>query len=315
MTDSILVVDVGGTNARFAVCQPGARPDEVITYLVDDHASLEAAIRSALATLKAKPRRAAVAGAGPVDDGRIRLTNHPWQFSADGLAAAIGFEQCVVLNDFAAIAHSLPHLTPGDLQPVGGGTAEPRAPMAVLGPGTGLGVAALLPTDRGWQAVASEAGHTAFAPHDPDEAALLAEIWRRQDMVEVEQLLSGPGLLTLHAAMTGLAGKAVVAGHPTEITAEAAADPASVAARTVAAFARMLGGFAGDMALSFTARGGVFIGGGIVPHLGDLFDGGGFRRRFEAKGRFHDYVAAVPTSIITEPNPALIGLSALLAQR
>lgn len=315
MTDSALVVDVGGTNARFAICQPGTRPENVITYLVDDHASLQAAMQAALATLKATPQRAAVAGAGPVDDGRIRLTNHPWQFSADELAAAIGFEHCLVLNDFAAIAHSLPYLAPADLQQIGGGVAESRAPMAVLGPGTGLGVAALLPTDGGWQAVASEAGHTAFAPHDAEEAALLEEIWRRQDMVEVEQLLSGPGLLLLHAVVTALTGKEIVATDPAAITAEAAADPASPAARTVAAFARMLGGFAGDMALSFTARGGVFIGGGIVPHLGGLFDSHGFRQRFEAKGRFHDYVAAVPTSIITEPNPALIGLSALLAQR
>ncbi len=314
MADSVLVVDVGGTNARFAVCQPGARPENVITYHCDDHASLEAAMRTALATLKATPRRAAVAAAGPVDDGRVRMTNHPWQFSADELAAAIGFEHCVVLNDFAAIAHSLPCLTPGDLRPIGGGAAEPRAPMAVLGPGTGLGVAALLPTDGGWQAVASEAGHTAFAPHDADEAALLAEVWRRQDMVEVEQLLAGPGLLMLHAAMTAIAGNEIVVADPAEITAVAAVDPTSAAARTVTAFSRMLGGFAGDMALSFTARGGVFIGGGIVPHLGDLFDANGFRQRFEAKGRFHDYVAAVPTNIITEPNPALIGLSALLAQ-
>ena len=314
MADSVLVVDVGGTNARFAVCRPGARPEKVITYHCGDHASLEAAMRTALAALNATPRRAAVAAAGPVDDGRVRMTNHPWQFSADELAAAIGFEQCVVLNDFAAIAHSLPYLASGDVQPIGGGVAESRTPMVVLGPGTGLGVAALLPTGNGWQAVASEAGHTAFAPHDTDEAALLTEIWRGQDMVEVEQLLSGPGLLTLHAATTALAGKKIVATDPVAITAEAATDPASAAARTVAAFARILGGFAGDMALSFTARGGVFIGGGIVPHLGDLFDAQGFRQRFEAKGRFHDYVAAVPTSIITEPNPALIGLSALLAQ-
>lgn len=311
MSDTVLVVDVGGTNARFGVCRPGARPEDIVTYRCADHVSMEAAMRSALADLKARPHRAAVAAAGPVDGGRVRMTNHPWQFSADELSAAIGFETCIVLNDFAAISHSLPHLLPADLRQIGAGTAEPRAPMAVLGPGTGLGVAALLPTDGGWQAVASEAGHIGFAPHDADEVAMMAAVWRRQERIEVEELLSGPGLLTLHAAMTG----DDQATDPAQITGQAVTDPSGAAARTVAAFCRILGGFAGDVALSFTARGGIFIGGGIVPHLGDLFDADGFRQRFEAKGRFHDYVAAVPTSVIIEPNPALIGLSALLAQR
>lgn len=308
---SALIADIGGTNARFAVCAPGARPDRIAMRKCADFKTFEAAAQDALAELGATPRHAALAVAGPVADGAARMTNHAWTVTADAVRHALGLERCLLLNDFAGIAWSLPHLEPADLRRIGGGAAATRATCAVLGPGTGLGIAGLAPAGEGWTVISGEGGHAAFAPVGEREGALLRHLGGEGGEgghVSREDLLSGPGLVRL-AAFCG----ATAATTPALVTAAAKADGQGPEARAVAMFAEILGGVAGDVALTFGARGGVFIAGGVVPALDDLFDAAAFRARFEAKGRFGDYLAAIPTHLVTAPTPALLGLSMLLA--
>ncbi|MCH7888841.1 MAG: glucokinase [Proteobacteria bacterium] len=327
-----LVADIGATNARFALVRHGTRPEAPVVLPVAEFATIEAAIRAALtrAGAEAPPPCAAVAIAAPVADDRVEMTNHPWRFSRQALRRALGLERLVVINDFTAVALSLPRLGDDDRRQVGGGSPVPRAPMGVLGPGTGLGVSGLVPAGDqpspkrslgfaqagGWTALAGEGGHVDLAPGDDPEPAILERLRRRFGHVSLERALSGPGLVNLYRALAEIAGAAPAddADTPTapEITARARAKscPHSIAA--VETFCGLLGAAAGDLALTLGARGGVYIAGGIVPRMGPAFDAPRFRRRFEAKGRLGAYLAAIPTYLVTAAEPALLGLAGVL---
>lgn len=312
-----LLADIGGTNARIALVMADGVAMHVVERRCDDFEGLEAVLVDAIAELGATPTRAALALAGPIADDAVRLTNRPWTVSAAALKRRFKLAECRLVNDFAAIAWALPALAEGDLEGFGDGDDGERggAAMVVLGPGTGLGVAAAVPDGNGgWSIVAGEGGHASFAPADHFEARLLQHVWKAKRQVSREDLLSGPGLVRLHRAMAEMGGQAPVSDQPDAIVEAARDDPDGLPAQTVRAFCRLLGGYAGDLALVFGARGGVFLAGGVIGRLGGLFDAAGFRERFVAKPPMQDWLAPIPTYRIIHPYPALLGLAALLAR-
>jgi glucokinase len=323
-----LVADIGGTHARFGwIDDPGAGIGQVATLRCDEHAGPAQAagvylqgVADALGARYRPPRSGAFAVATAVGDDRVAFTNSGWAFSRREAAAALGLDDLLLLNDFAALALSLPSLTAAQLRMQGRRPEQP-ATLAVVGPGTGLGVAGLVPTAHGWVPVPGEGGHATLAAADAAEQALL-EAARRLAAGEgggagfhlsAERLLSGIGLPLLHRATAAVHGAAVQdLGTPEIVQQGLAGDP--VCSRTLDHFCALLGGFAGNVALTFGARGGLFIGGGIVPRLGERFFASRFRERFEAKGRFAAYLAPIPTAVILDTHTALAGAAAALAR-
>ena len=311
-----MVADIGGTNARFALCDgPGALPRAAAVLACRDYPDLAAAIESYLATHPgARPSRACIAVAGPIGGDRNKLTNNAWAFSIDAVLRQIGLDRLLIVNDFTALALSIPSLETGDLVQVGGGTADPDAAIAVIGPGTGLGVAGLVPAAGHWITLPGEGGHIGFAPADRREAEILGLLLRRFGRVSCERLISGPGLTVLHQALAELSGDAGAPLTPDKIVKRGldGADP--LCREALERFCALLGGVAGDVALVLGARGGVYIAGSIIPRLLELFRASEFRARFEAKGRVSDYTRAIPTFVITAPFPALLGTARALEQ-
>lgn len=309
-----LVADIGGTNARFALWEVGRGVTASRTLPTADFASPAAAAEQFLAELPAdkRPKRGAMAVACPVLGDAIELTNAHWSFSIEAVREQLGFDSLKVVNDFAGVALSLPHLSVDDRRQVGAGVSERGYPLAVLGPGTGLGSAGIVPTDYGWVPLPGEGGHVTLAASNDREAEVLARMRATYGHVSVERVVSGPGLVNLHAALTQLAGEAPAELTPAEITAGAIERGDPICREAVDLMCAFLGTAAADVALLLGARGGVYIAGGIVPRLGDTFDASPFRRRFEAKGRFSDYLSEIPTYVITHETPAFVGLGWLL---
>ncbi|MFT3665667.1 glucokinase [Piscinibacter sp.] len=310
-----LLGDVGGTNARFAwLAAPGAALAGFDSLRCAEHASLADAMRRYLDTqCLPAPRRCAIGIANPVAGDRVRMTNHHWQFSIEALRAQFGLERLLVINDFTALALALPALRPADLRQVGPGTAAEHAPLALLGPGTGLGVSGLLPAPGGGVvAIEGEGGHVTLAGATALEDAVIARLRERFGHASAERALSGPGLVNLHAALCELDGAAVETLDAAAISARAQAGEAR-AGRALDLFFALLGTVAGNLALSLGARGGVYIGGGIVPRLGGRIEQSAFRERFEAKGRFAAYLRNIPTFVVqASGSPALLGAARAL---
>lgn len=307
-----LLGDIGGTNARWAWhAAPGADIKDVSVRPCAANASLYESAAAYLADKgHAQPAWVAIGIATPVTADRVQMTNNDWVFSIAALKRSLGAERCLVINDFTALAMSLTALAPGDLRAVGTGRAVAGAPMALLGPGTGLGVSGLLPQGGGrWSAVSGEGGHVTLAATDEHEAAILAVLRQRFGHVSAERVLSGAGLVNLYGAQCAVNGVAALQLSPSDVTDAALDGSDPLCAQAVQRFTAFLGNAAGNLALTLGARGGVFIGGGIVPRLGEHFDAALFRQHFEAKGRFADYLKAMPTSVITAAAPALIGAS------
>jgi glucokinase len=309
-----VLADVGGTHARFAwQASAGAAIEHVRVLRVAEHASLQHALRSYLDGLGLeRPAAAAIAMANPVTGDLVRMTNHDWSFSQAALQAEFGLQTLRVLNDFTALALALPHLPAEELRQVGGGPAKPQAAIGLLGAGTGLGVSGLLPDGRGgWVPIQGEGGHVTLPASTRRERLVMDGFERRHGRASAERMLSGPGLLEAFlllceadsASAGGLASAAAVSE-----AALAGSHPQANEALNM--FCGLLGSVAGDLALTLGARGGVYIGGGIVPRLGTWFDASPFRERFEAKGRFQAYLAAIPVWVITSAqSPALLGAS------
>jgi glucokinase len=306
---------VGGTGCRFGWI---AGEDGIVADVaaIDDSASLEAAVERYLERhAPGRPAAAALAVAAPMLGDTVTMTNRAWTFSIGALARRLALDRLLVLNDFAALAHGLTTLAEGDCRPVGGGRAIEGAPMGLLGPGTGLGVSALLPAPSGAQVVAGEGGHVSLASATPREDEVVRLLRGRFGHVSAERVLSGDGIVNLHDALRLLDGHPAHPRSAAQITSLAldAADPACVEA--VALFFAFLGSVAGDLALTLGARGGVFIAGGIVARLGEAIRASAFRDRFEAKGRYRSYLAAIPTAVILEPaTAALRGANAALGR-
>ena len=315
-----LVADIGGTNARFGwVAEVATGVQHVATLGVAEHAGPAQAAHAYLAGLRERlgaawsaPRKAAIAVATAVDGDRVDLTNSPWSFSRAALAQALQLDALLVLNDFEALALSLPRLGPAQLR-AQGALPSPRGTLAVIGPGTGLGVAGVVQTAQGWIALPGEGGHATLAAADEFESRLIDLVRRDHAHVSAERLLSGIGLPVLHEAIARLNGSAVETLAAQAIVERGLAGDAGCA-RTLDHFCALLGGFAGNVALTLGARGGVYIGGGIVPRLGERFFASRFRERFEAKGRFRAYLQAIPTALVTDTLAALSGAALAIEQ-
>jgi len=310
---SALLADIGGTHARFALARAGGF-GSIVTLRTADFEQAGAALRAFLDRVRppSPPPTAALACAGPVEDGHVQLTNSPWRIDAEEIRSELGFEDVILVNDFASVAWAIPALREPDLHPVGGGEAVNGAPAVVLGPGTGLGVAGYLPDRGGGSVVVGEGGHVSMAAVTDREAEVLAAARGELGHVSAERLLSGEGLVRLYQILAGLDGVDAPARSAAEITKAAAAQGPTLCCAAFDLFCEMLGTVAGNLALTFGAQGGVYIAGGIVPKSRDAFARSGFRERFEAKGRFRDYLARIPTSIVTHPEPAFLGLMRML---
>ena len=309
-----LVGDVGGTNARFALIDKAGTIARTRVLATEDYPSLGAAMAAYLA-LEAPaepPCAAAVAVASPVTGDTVSFTNHPWSFSIAALQHELGLERLLVVNDFAANARALPHLQPDERMVVGGGAPVAKLPLGALGPGTGLGVSALIWTGTGWAVIAGEGGHATMAAADEREAAVLARMRRHFDHVSAERVLSGPGLVNLYETLAEIEGVPAAPFTAAQIADQRLGENEPLCREALAMFCAMLGTMAGNLALTLGARGGIYIAGGIVPRLGARFAESGFRARFEAMGRFQPYLAAIPTYVVTTPIPAFLGLRALL---
>jgi glucokinase len=311
-----MIGDIGATNARFALVQENGKTTAVRVYAVSDYGSLSCAIKAYLAdeSPATQPLQAVLAVASPVTGDEVTLTNHPWTFSIEALRQRLGLERLQVINDFAAIAVAIPHLRANDCIQIGEGTPAKGAPIGIIGPGTGLGVGALIPSAKGAVTIASEGGHVTMSPATSQESAILDLMRKRYDHVSAERLLSGPGLVNLYNVLCELMAQQAVSYTADQITNPATwvDDPHTKDATSI--FCAMLGTIAGNLALSLGARGGIYISGGIVPRIASFFSQSGFRSRFEAKGRMRGYVAAIPTYLIIRPLPALIGARALLRE-
>jgi glucokinase len=311
-----LLGDVGGTNARFAwQAEAGAPIEAVAAYRCADFATLEAAIRHYLAERRlGRPVQAAIGIANPVLGDQVQMTNHHWHFSIEALRRSFGLARLRVLNDFAALALALPVLDAQELHAVGGGTATPGGTRALIGPGTGLGVSALVHGGSRPDAVISgEGGHVTLAAADDEEAAVLAKLRAQFGHVSAERVLSGAGLENLHRAWGAVQGRVAPERSAAEIVQRAMAGSDADCAAVVELFLGFLGNVAGNLALTFGATGGVYLGGGIVPRLGAAIGASRFRRRFEAKGRFATYLQAIPVWVIdASGSPALRGAARAL---
>jgi glucokinase len=315
LSGPVLLADIGGTNARFAILSSAGALAGRCVLPTAGHAGAEQAARAAIEQMGGpRPVSAILAVAGPVHENCCFMTNLGWTFEGAALASALGLTSVRVINDFEAVAWSLPHLEKADLRHLGGGEAERGTPALAIGPGTGLGVSCLVPTERATNAavvLASEGGHIGLAAEDAREDAVIARLRTRFGRVSAERVLSGPGLVTLYEAVAECEGVAAQPLTAASLTAAALDGSCRTARTTLDLFCALLGAFAGDLALAFGARHGVFLAGGIAPRIADHLAGSEFRARFEAKGRLRDYNVAIPTHLIVTPDPALVGLAAL----
>lgn len=308
-----LLVDLGGTNTRCALQDPGDEPHLVRRFKNRRFANLTEVLQAYLDDLprELRPTAAAMAVAAPVQGDEVELTNRGWRFSAQALQQALQLERLLMVNDFTAVAMALPGLPEDRKHQIGGGTPSPGQPLAVLGPGTGLGMSGLLPAADGWAAITGEGGHVTLAPSNDREATIISLIRQQQGHVSAERLVSGFGLCNLYLALRSLSGQPADAVTPEQVT-QLAEEGDEVAQSALAHFFSFLGITAGNLALTLGALGGVYVAGGITPKLQHAFEASDFRRKFEQKGRYSDYMAAIPTYLVTEDVPAFRGLAAIL---
>ncbi|ACB83004.1 Glucokinase [Methylorubrum populi BJ001] len=313
----VLIGDIGGTNARFGLIETkGAPPRLLSREATHGHPHPSAAIRASLAQAGGPaPRSAILAIAGRVDAPAVQLTNADWLVDATAIGRDFGLDRVALVNDYVPVAAGAAGIAPDELTPIGPEIGEARGPRLVLGPGTGFGAAALIPYEDRLAIVSTEAGHTDLGPTDAEEAELWPAVERVEGRVTVETLLSGPGLARLCAAIrTVRAGGDGSLCDPAEITSSglSGADPHAHAA--LALFGKLLGRVCGDLALTFLAAGGVYIGGGIAPRIVSILREGAFREAFERKAPFAEQMRSIPTSVITVKDPAFSGLAALASE-
>jgi glucokinase len=314
-----MVADIGGTNARFGIHDATTGGLHGIRrYSVADYANFDQVLTRFLSDVTEisewlpLPERACFAVACPVDEAVIRFTNSPWRFSRKSLSELLGGGRVSLLNDFAAVGHAIPFLGLNDWQQIGGKKGCANRPIAVLGPGTGLGVCSLVSTEQGYLVVEGEGGHVDFAPVNEQEIAVLRYLQQQYQRVSVERLLSGRGIYALYMALSKIAGVNADCKTPEQVTRAALNGADGAAKEALSMFCDILGATAGNLALTLGAKGGVYIAGGIVPQLLGFLRDSNFRQRFEAKGRFEAYLAEVPIKVIVRENLGLMGAAALL---
>lgn len=310
-----LVADIGGSNARFGLADLDTlRLTAVEQFVCSDYGTLSDIIARYVAGLGLQPRLAAIAVAAPVVGPEIKLTNSRWRFTKTELCRAAGVSDVLILNDFEALALSLPYLSGNELHQIGGGEPDPGATKLVLGPGTGLGVAGLVWGGSGWVAIPTEGGHISIALRGPREYAVANVLQSTHPHLSVESLVSGPGLSRLYKAIAKLENATVEAIAPNDVLTRGMERSDAFAAEALTLFVTWFARFAGDAALFFGARGGVFVGGGIAPKLVNMLSQGSFRDAFEEKGPMRSFLAPIPIYVILAEFAALRGASVSLRQ-
>ena len=310
-----LLADIGATHARFALeTEPGVLQAVRVLKCNDFEGFLPLLQNYLQEHRDVKLQHAALALANPVEGDLVQMTNRDWSFSIEAVRRETGLHTLLVVNDFTALAMSLPGLGVSERVQVGGGAGAENSVIGVLGPGTGLGVSGLIPTADGFVTLGSEGGHVSFAPCDEREYIILKRAWLYWRHVSAERLISGPGMELIYQALAEHQGKLPANMAVQDILDQGLQHGDPLCMETLEVFCGMLGGVAGDLAVTLGATGGIYIGGGIIPRMGEWFATSPFRARFEAKGRFSKYLAAIPTFVITTPNPAFQGVSAILSE-
>jgi glucokinase len=313
-----LLGDIGGTNARFALVRgnvQGDRPDHAhaitheLTLSTGQYPDLAAAAQAYLQQVgRPALAQACIAIANPIDGDVLKMTNNHWQFSIEATRQALGLSSLLMLNDWEAMAMAAPALDGSDLEQIGAGEPVPDAPKGLIGPGTGLGVSSLVRSRQGdWVPIAGEGGHVSMSPSCAREADILRILWRTHAHVSVERVVSGMGLENLYRAISELNGTEAEALVAAQVTERALAANDLACEEALDRMCRLLGTAAANLAVTLGARGGIYIGGGVIGRLGDYFAQSGFRAAFEAKGRFDNYMKRIPTYVIRAEQPALIG--------
>lgn len=306
-----LVGDIGGTNVRLALADLSDSEPRISapkSLARAGHATFEEVVDAYLKQSGGPlPDAIVVAVAGPIKDGVVKLTNGQWVIS-EQVFRDRGFKHALLINDYAALAYAVEHLKGDDLVEIGGShPGIPGETVGVVGAGTGLGVSALVRDAFSSSVMITEGGHTAFAPVDDTEYAVLKVLKERYGRVSTERVLSGPGLSNIHWALARITGLDIAPLDPAEVSKRAVAKADPLCEKAFDVFLGIYGRFAGDMALAFGARGGIYLGGGIAPRFVKELNNGTFRRCFEEKGRFENYVGIVPTKVIVHPYAALVG--------
>lgn len=315
MTKYALVGDVGGTNARLALCEvENGAISQAKTFSTADYDSLEAVIRFYLDEQQQEITDGCIAIACPITDDWVEMTNHDWAFSTSKMKASLGFEHLEIINDFTAVSMAIPMLSDQDVMQFGGGTAVKDKPVAVYGAGTGLGVAHLVHVDKRWVSLPGEGGHVDFAANSEEEDLILEVLRAELGHVSAERVLSGAGLVNLYRAIVKSDDREPENLKPKDVSQRALEDSCTDCRRALAMFCVIMGRFGGNLALNLGTFGGVYIAGGIVPRFLEFFKSSGFRAAFEDKGRFKDYVQGIPVFLITHDKPGLLGAGAHLRQ-
>ena len=313
-----LLADIGGTHVRFAVETAPGCMTAIAVYFNRDFPTLESALAAFLSSAEAvhvgahRIKHAAIAIANPVTGDQIRMTNAAWAFSIEAVRQRFGLKTLLFVNDFTALAMALPLLPPDSFRQLGGGKAVKGEPIGLLGAGTGLGVSGLIWHDGVWVPLQTEGGHVTFSPSDEQEMTLLRLAWTQFPHISAERFLSGMGLELMYRLLAQSLGEEKPLLLAPDIVARAQSRTCALCQETVALFCRMLGTVASNLALTLGARGGIYIGGGIVPRLGENFFTSGFRQRFEEKGRFSIYLSQIPVYVVMDTLAAFTGVSAML---
>ncbi|ADU70117.1 glucokinase [Pantoea sp. At-9b] len=315
MTKYALVGDVGGTNARLALCEveTGAI-SQAKTFSTADYDNLEAVIRHYLDEQKQDIKDGCIAIACPITGDWVEMTNHDWAFSTKQMKESLGFAHLEIINDFTAISMAVPMLAENDVIQFGGKAAVKDKPIAIYGAGTGLGVSHLVHVDKRWVSLPGEGGHVDFAPNSEEEAEILEVLRAELGHVSAERVLSGSGLVNLYRAIVKSDQREPENLKPKDVTERALQDSCTDCRRALSLFCVIMGRFGGNLALNLGTFGGVYIAGGIVPRFLDFFKASGFRAAFEDKGRFRDYLLDIPVFMITHDQPGLLGAGAHLRQ-
>jgi glucokinase len=311
-----LVADIGGTNIRIGTFEHESEVTALKVYQCGNYQSLSEVINTYLAeeNLAGKTINACLAIACPVENDLISMTNLPWEFSQSVLKQELSLNKLLLINDYTAIAHAVPYLNDQQKIQIGDGEVVPGKPISICGPGTGLGVANVIPlAEQQWQALGGEGGHIDFAPVDITEIKILEFLLQKYQHVSYEQLLSGLGLEQIYQALNYIekANKPNLTAK--DISDKALSNSCQLCEKSLAQFCKILGSFAGNLGLTLASFGGVYIAGGIVPRFIDYLKQSEFRSRFESKGRI-TFNQTIPTFVITESQPGILGASAYLRQ-
>ncbi|WP_058969485.1 glucokinase [Type-D symbiont of Plautia stali] len=315
MTKYALVGDVGGTNARLALCEvESGAISQAKTFSTSDYDNLEAVIRAYLDEQKLEIKHACIAIACPITGDWVEMTNHDWAFSTREMKEHLAFESLEIINDFTAVSMAIPMLSEKEVLQFGGKAPVEGKPIAIYGAGTGLGVSHLVHVDKRWISLPGEGGHVDFAPNSEEEGEILEVLRAELGHVSAERVLSGSGLVNLYRAIVKSDQREPENLKPKDVTERALQDSCTDCRRALSLFCVIMGRFGGNLALNLGTFGGVYIAGGIVPRFLDFFKASGFRAAFEDKGRFRDYLVDIPVYMITHDQPGLLGAGAHLRQ-